>query len=194
MSFLGPGFAEVIFKYRAESGYREALTSLGFAIAGFNPATGPVAITLAWGATLTALGSPSTAAATGCEVRVGTADPSAPLVYTDNTAVPGSGGADLSAPNVSLLVTKATALGGRKGRGRMFIPMIPEQYTDDVGNVDATYLGNAQTEIDNFKAAVEGIIGGDAYLLHEEASPAPTLITAMTVDSRVATQRRRMSR
>lgn len=194
MSYVTSGFAEVIFKSRVTAGYREMQTALGFSIAGFDPVAGPGGIFAAWGTFIGSMGWPSTAFATGVEIRVGTADPSAPLVYEAAGSDAGSGAAALISPNVSLLATKRTLLGGRQGRGRMYLGPPREGEVTDEGVVGGTYLVGVQTALDTLVADVETIIGGDAYLLHSGPSPAPTLIQSITIQDVVATQRRRLSR
>lgn len=194
MSYLTSGFAEVIFKSALSAGYREQQTACAFAIAGFDPVDGPHDIFDLWQNFVVGLGWPSTAFATGVQVRVGTADPSGPLVYEWAVPEAGSGSNATLTPQCSLLVTKRTNLGGRAGRGRMYVGAPLEDYVNNVGVVDGTYLGNVQTALDTLISGTETIIGGDAYLLHSGPTPAPTLITSLTVQPLLATQRRRMAR
>lgn len=194
MSYLTSGFAEVIYKSSLSSGYREQQTALAFSIAGFDPVDGPHDIFDLWQDFIVGLGWPSTAYATGVQVRVGTADPSGPLVYEWVVPEAGSGSNDTLTPQCSILATKRTNLGGRVGRGRMYLGAPLEDYVDNTGTIDGTYLGNVQTALDTLVAGTETIIGGDAYLLHATASPAPTLITSITCQPILATQRRRLAR
>lgn len=134
---------------------------------------------------------------------------------TGQSAVQGStvAGSDLSAQapaNVAYLIHKTTAGGGRRGRGRMFLPGVDETDVDQTGLIAAgkiTALNNAFT---NF--ALELVADATPpFLLHEPATtwvlvngqprrvptgaaPVPTAITSWATDSRVATQRRRQRR
>lgn len=93
---------------------------------------------------------------------------------------------------VSVLISKVTALGGRKGRGRMFQPGVTESVVDPGGvlqTVHATALNTCWTGIKADLAA------GDLpmHLLHGDAT-APTEIVNLNVQTVVATQRRRQRR
>lgn len=96
-------------------------------------------------------------------------------------------------PNVAVLVRKVTILGGRQGRGRMYIPGFTEADVDGSGNMTGPYLavvqGHAQATFDEF--VTQGLF---PVLFHDGAGPvvAPTTITAFQVDGKVATQRRRL--
>lgn len=103
------------------------------------------------------------------------------------------GTAAIGAPpnNVSTLVKKITALGGRSGRGRMFLPPfnLNETSVANNGMITGAVLATMQTGINAaFWAA-------NRVLLHDSAtpgSPDPTPITSLIVDPQVATQRRRL--
>lgn len=96
---------------------------------------------------------------------------------------------------VSWLVKKVTLLGGRAGRGRMFIPGIGEAASLDGGVILAAAKNAMQTECDDFLTAVNGA-DLTPVLLHGAGSPiaTPTPITSLVVDATVATQRRRQRR
>ena len=186
------GFAEVTFIARVSAGYREQMTSLGFQIAGFNPLTGPNLIASHWRTFITAIGW-NTGSPTRCLIKVGTADPSAPLTYESETADAGSGTNQVTQPQVSMLAVKRTSLGGRAGRGRMFLPQPIEGSVDKTGTLDGTYAGNVQEALDTMVDDVAGVIGGNAFLLHSDAA-APNAIQSLTLSGKVATQRRRNDR
>ena len=111
------------------------------------------------------------------------------------TKVDGGAAATPASPNTAILVKKVTALGGRAGRGRMFIPGVPEAQVDAGGNIDNGWLANLQTAIDDFAASME-VAGWSPALLHGVGSPItePTSITGLVADPKVATQRRRLRR
>jgi hypothetical protein len=96
-----------------------------------------------------------------------------------------------SPPQVAVLVRKVTALGGRRNRGRMFLPGVPELWVNEQGLLSANYVTGLQGAFDQF------IINMDsqqtrAYLLHSGPGFDPVNITAMVVQPLVATQRRRL--
>jgi hypothetical protein len=107
---------------------------------------------------------------------------------------PGTGGSS-GVPNTAWLVRKVTALGGRAGRGRFFLPGVPEAEVDPSGIIDSSSVTGMQTAVDDFfsELAVGGMI---PVLLHSEGSPLniPTEITSHEVQSLAATQRRRLRR
>lgn len=107
--------------------------------------------------------------------------------------------------NAAILVKKITASAGRWGRGRMFLP--PCYTNNDVvtanGMISSVAVGQIQDILDVFLAgfaAVDEIDG--PYLLHyprtdppspsPDPTPDPTLITALTVQPKLATIRRRL--
>lgn len=98
-------------------------------------------------------------------------------------------------PATSLLVQKSTALGGRSGRGRWYWPGITEADVLNSGLVDAPYRAVAQTCFNDFQADLS-TANVELVVLHGADAPlsTPTPITGLTVDNRVATQRRRNRR
>lgn len=107
----------------------------------------------------------------------------------------GTAGGLADSPNVALLVQKNTAFGGRAGRGRSYIPGVPTGHINEDGSLTSTYRDAMQLVIDDFYAKV-AVQPMTPVLLHGLGSPltVPTEITSVTVDSRVATQRRRLRR
>lgn len=107
---------------------------------------------------------------------------------------PGTGGtAGAVAP--AYLVHKNTADGGRAGRGRMYIPGVPEAKVD-AGGVLASGVATAVTTAMNTLLAdltAEDLI---PVVLHGAGSPisTPSVITAFSCDTVVGTQRRRQRR
>jgi len=107
---------------------------------------------------------------------------------------PGTGNATGS-PAVSFLIHKTTAEGGRTGRGRFFLPGVPESSVAPGGVLEggiATALGASLADFHADLVAANL----SPLLLHAETSPVTgaTPITAFSCDSRVATQRRRNRR
>jgi len=104
-------------------------------------------------------------------------------------ATGGTGGV----PNTAFLVRKDTALGGKAGRGRMFLPSVPEASVLQSGVLNSGVVTALQADMDSFFAglASQGLV---PVLLHGDSSPltTPTPITGFSVQSVVATQRRRL--
>ncbi len=124
----------------------------------------------------------------GAVLRVGTGG--APLIVEAPRNVAGtSGGASLP-NNCALLIKKITGLGGRSGRGRMFVPItsVGEDSVSPTGVITPATVTSLQTA---WTALKNGMV---PFLLHDSLSPVttPTPITSLVVDGRIATQRRRM--
>jgi hypothetical protein len=109
--------------------------------------------------------------------------------------VPGTATGQSVGPNTAFLIQKNTNFGGRAGRGRMYLPGPSESAVDQNGLLNgsgATVVGGHWDDYLNLMA----IYGTPLVLLHSSGSPltSPTVITSMTCDARVATQRRRNRR
>lgn len=95
--------------------------------------------------------------------------------------------------NSALLVKKLTGLGGRKNRGRNYYPDVLVSAVDGSGVIDVSSRDSYQTAWDTFIAELNGVPGLESpHLLHSDEADNPTLITAFVVQSKIATQRRRM--
>jgi hypothetical protein len=102
-----------------------------------------------------------------------------------------AGGAGMT-PQNALLVTKNTDFGGRKGKGRWFLPGITEGTADESGTVPAGTVAIYQAGFDGFLADMAS--GGvPLYLLHADTTP-PYDITSFAVQSLMATIRDRIRR
>jgi hypothetical protein len=103
-----------------------------------------------------------------------------------------SGGACLP-QNCAGLIHKRTALAGRKGRGRMYLPsfFLPEASIDSIGALNSALVTNLTNSINSFLSGLttEGV---PMVLFHESSPPSPTLVTSLQVDPIIATQRRRL--
>lgn len=112
--------------------------------------------------------------------------------------VPGTS-AQLRPPsNLAVLVRKVTALGGRRNRGRMFLPagFVAEGNVDERGFLAAPLVAAIQADMDEFyEALTQGALDYVIpVILHAEAPATPTQITSFSVQTLSATQRRRMRR
>lgn len=132
--------------------------------------------------------------------------PSAEVVDPEPGAVAVASGI---APNVAYLATKTTELGGRRGKGRMFIPGASETVVDGTGTITTAFQDTLQGLLNDFLAGLE-TDGVPMVLLHGPATewvlvdgqprrvpvagsvPGPSGVTALTLSGTVATQRRRL--
>jgi hypothetical protein len=106
-------------------------------------------------------------------------------------------------PNCACLVHKLSARGGRRGRGRVFIPWcIDEGVCDEAGIITPAAVTPIQAAMNVFRGALSSG-GNPMVLLHEPSQPgvahpstpgAPNVVTALVVDPLISTQRRRLGR
>ncbi len=124
-------------------------------------------------------------------VKLGPNDTGAFADYT--VASPGSYNTPVDAPQVAVLMTKHTALGGRHGVGRCFLPVVPEADTLNGGTIDPTALAALQTRATNW---LGGIIAAthvsNMILLHNTVDTTATPITSLSLAAVLSTQRRRL--
>jgi hypothetical protein len=113
--------------------------------------------------------------------------------------VTGGAAGDAYAPNAALMVTKSTALGGRRGKGRMFLPPLTENGIQAFGVIDPAQVATIQGRLNTWRDALVAD-GRVPHLLHRH-DPAlgqtpvpPTPITTFTLQGTVFTQRRRLHR
>lgn len=154
-------------------------------------------IGVAFDAALTAVGSLVTAAGmilgwTYLGTTTTLMTETGPLVSVDGAPIAGSAVASALPINCALLVSKITGRGGRKGRGRFYIPpfTVAEGAVNAAGQIDSGDITSLQSKVNVFFAAISGL-EPFAVLLHEDGT-LPDEITAMTVQGTIATQRRRM--
>lgn len=130
----------------------------------------------------------------GVSVAVGS--PTGDIVGQHLATINGSVTDSCVPSNCALLVAKNTALGGRRFRGRFFAPpsFLNEGAVDQSGNIVAANVTALQTQWDAVRSGMVAV-QLEPMLFHQGASaPAPTPITSFTVQSQIATQRRRMRR
>lgn len=98
-------------------------------------------------------------------------------------------------PGASLLVRKRTSFGGRTGRGRFYLPGLSEDEIDSAGTIGGTTVSDFQSAIDTWAAALV-TAEMSPVVLHGPDSPVtiPHTIVGFEVDTKLATQRRRLRR
>lgn len=105
--------------------------------------------------------------------------------------------------NCAALIRKNTALGGRRNQGRMFLPgILDENEVNQVGviasfSVSAFQVAAAAMLADLTSGEQAGAtpVPSPMYLLHSEGGstlPPPTIVTSLTADNVISTQRRRL--
>lgn len=128
-----------------------------------------------------------------CIVRanVGTIDPLT-IVYTDTDT--GSLSFNGVSPNTAVLVSKVTGVGGRRNKGRMFLPgLLANSDVGETGLLGGAQLTAIQADVNDWFDVLE-TNATPMYILHNDppVGVTPTLVSALTVEPLAATQRRRM--
>lgn len=205
---IPPGFAQCASKLTLTGDPETIIVTFGLDVSG---AAGDFAgvgrrVNAAW----TGTGSPMASIASqyryaGCVLYVGQ-DGAPPVVVEVPDAFDGTNGSAPLPQNCAVLVRKQSALGGREGRGRMFVPGVPEVGVDATGALTAAVITEWQSAWDGFMAelALPDVAGPPTQkatsmvILHTEpqlgGAPAPTPVTSLAVQTRIATQRRRLRR
>lgn len=138
------------------------------------------------------------------DLYVGADDDPSGSVRSNVAPVVGGAAINSVPGNTALLVRKQTARLGRSGKGRLYMPFyVAEGSCDEGGNIDANVLDDYQA---SFDAWLEALAGPDAQgtgdlsmVLNNGPNPdgdvpAPIEVTSLVVQSKVATQRRRIRR
>lgn len=188
------GYASARFVHRC-NGVQDPM---GFSI-GFDVGSGPTRADLAadlassYSGMIWGVGANASEQYTFVGVNLTTTLPTGPIVDEFQVNVQGDLVQGVPTPNLSILVTKQTAAGGRKNRGRIFAPTATlfETEVDQAGVISGgarTALQDAwSTWFDNFAT-----LGTQPVILHSDPADTPAWITGFFVQSLCATQRRRM--
>jgi len=117
-------------------------------------------------------------------------------IHAESDAMTGS--ATPLPQNCAFLVQKRTGKAGRRNRGRWYLPGVPESIVGSDGTVIESNRAALQTAAQAFLTGMPAAAGGLVMvILHStgvSGVPAPTVVTQMVVDSRIATQRTRLRR
>jgi hypothetical protein len=140
------------------------------------------------------------------QLRVGTSTPGENLAVSGTTTVAGTASRpdSLSLPQ-AVLVHKLTLRGGRRGKGRFYVPWaLADSDVGETGRLGVDAVSALQTRANAFLAGMESISGlGGLFLLHSESSDdtenpsapgSPDEIVSLLVDPIVGVQRRRLGR
>lgn len=197
---IPPGFAQAALQFRHTSDPDPWYITYGFDGSGLisdPPEVGAI-IGSYWADFIDDLVS-SDVTCTGVKLTIGQDAADNLVVFVPLNIAGGSPSARLP-QNCALLVDKSTQLGGRKGRGRFFIPgVLAESEVSSVGVIDSTYLAGIQIACNQVLNAHNDGINPDPpvpmVLLHNADgadTPVPTPITLLTAQQLISTQRRRL--
>nr|CRY98157.1 hypothetical protein [uncultured prokaryote] len=129
-------------------------------------------------------------------MRVGQ-DGGEPLVYEASSSGLGTNSGQYAPQNVALLIQKRSVLGGRKNRGRLFMPAVTEGAVDNVGQIAGGTVDIYQDLCDEWLTSflpVDEIPGYGQWVILHTGPDTPTPVTSLRVEPVVATQRRRLRR
>lgn len=177
-----------------------AITTLGFKVATppYTQAQCTAAGT-AWAAAMTLLWDSEV---TMARVIANIGNDGPPIRFESGLNLPGTRGTStVQPPNLTYLIRKTTAYGGRRYRGRMYIPFVSQT---DTGTTQTGQLTSSGVTLLQARATalLTGLVAAgpnaaELSLLHapgKSPTGTPTTITALTADDYVATQRRRLVR
>lgn len=111
-------------------------------------------------------------------------------LFTLTTVVGALGGGSPAPPNCTFLVKKVTGVGGRKNRGRMYLPGVGESDVDGIGGVLAAKVTGLNIAFTSFMTALAAL-DISPCILHTEALPSTGILSFQT-ENLIATQRRRL--
>jgi hypothetical protein len=192
-----PGYADVSIETTYTGFLRPAYITFGVDPVSTDPAQIATDVGLAYNAAGSMISLMDTQTTlSGIRVSLGT-DGGGDLVYDAGYATVGGKANSSLPPNCALLVHKNTSRGGRRGRGRMFIPWwVGEGDCDEMGLVSAGVLTTYQTALNVFLTQL-GTRNVPMVLLHgpgRTATPGPDVVLSLTPDRLISTQRRRLGR
>lgn len=99
---------------------------------------------------------------------------------------------DLAPPNTSVLMRKVTGERGPKNQGRSFWPgMVLDADIFDDGTLTTGARGSIQAGVSSFFTALAAL-GHAHVILHSLGDDTPTVVTSEQIETKVATQRRRL--
>lgn len=192
---IPPGFSQVALQWRHGSYIRPAVNVFGIVQPDLNPQATAVEVADIVSATL-ATRMDNQVTFYSCRVTVGVEDGD-PIVGEFFPDTPGGQNRSSLPPAMALRVVKTTGVGGRRGRGSMFLPWaVAEGNVDELGNVAGGEQSAWNAQLAAFQNGLS-LAGASCVLLHAEgtsALPVPSPVLNMTVDPVISNQVRRQLR
>jgi|SRR5687767_9892867 len=195
---IPPGFAHVRHLFEADGKADRVNVTHGLRLAAgvTDPALVASEILADWIGAFTAANLDSNWAHAGVAVTLGSDGGDGPS-HELLTRTAGSRAGESAPINWAVLVRKQSALGGRRNRGRMFLPSgyVLDTEVTELGGLAGARQTTLQGLSNGFLTAIEaGVTYDRMVILHETAPSTPTVVTSLSVQSLGATQRRRMRR
>lgn len=198
-----PGFAACSYEFKHSSVSRSAFVTFACDPTVTDPNTIAASLNGAYaGGTSMKACIDANVTMVGTRVSLGTDGGEDLQGWASTAAVGGRAGTTVS-PNCAVLVRKLTSRGGRRGRGRMYLPWAAlTSNVDESGQIAAADKTLITDSITTWMSAVVASVG-PLVLLHRPSAPgvahpstpgAPNVVTGHSVDGLIATQRRRLGR
>lgn len=181
---IPPTYYEAAFTHSFSGSLRSAVCTLGLHYGGASFTTDAPSVPAAWRTNIIPLMTTITFFSL-CTLR----DASG-TVFTEPETLGGSHSTSPAPTNIAWLVRKDTGVGGRKNRGRFYLPGMGEVDVDGVGNISSASLTAVQ-------AGLNGLVtdlftaGFDPVILHNSVMT-PTPVINLIVEGLAGTQRQRM--
>jgi len=119
-----------------------------------------------------------------------------PRIARHEQVNPGTGSSNLIPQNTAYLIHKLSAFGGRRNRGRFYLPGVGEPEVGITGALTTAEKTRIQTALNAWFTQLNSIPNiDDVIILHSTGitpTPAPTAVIGFQIDPVVATQRRRL--
>lgn len=203
------GFAQITVRFEGNGAPRGAAV-----VYGVENLTGQTALQIAtaargaWNTGLMALLNSSVSATTWL-AKLGPVE-TGPSAEVGGAIAGGVASADGANPAMSFLVTKNTDRGGRRGKGRMYLPGVTDTQVSNNGTITALTVTNLQTELNELRTnhivanipmvllhgppTVWTLVDGQPRRvpIGGNFNDTPDHVTSLVLDDTVATQRRRL--
>lgn len=194
---IPPGFAQVSIEHWLTAYNRPAVTTWGIDLSG-NAADADSVAQQQWSIYTTHMGPQidSTVTIRDCRVAIGQ-DGGDPILGFSTGSTAGGRSAESTPPALALMITKRTNSGGRRGRGRIYIPWA---LSDTAVSENGAIAGASLTAWGSAASAWRSALAAanrHMVLLHGSgltAPPAPTPVENLVVNPTIRTQRRRQAR
>jgi hypothetical protein len=130
------------------------------------------------------------------EMRYSVTGETFPRIARHEEVNPGTGSSNLIPQNTAYLIHKVTAFGGRRNKGRFYLPGVGEPDVSILGALTTAEKTRIQNALNAWFVALNAIANiDDVVILHSSGitpTPAPTAVVGFLIDPVVATQRRRL--
>lgn len=198
---IPPGYAHISMRFALDNYPRQAVTTWGIKLSGttLDPDD------LAWeqySAFVNAWASfyDNNVTFAGCRTVVGQDGVEPTIGFHEGDTKGAGGNRETVPPAIAVLVDKRTGQGGRRNRGRMFLPWAAtESWVSEAGVINTPGMQVLRDAASSFYDNIQGDGGFDygsegMYVLHGPFHGAPTPVTSLSVSNVVSTQRRRQTR